>query len=110
MSDPNSHFSVPIERAFVAACEACGNLSALLKSSGYPSLARETRVISAALAGRALSLSLLRDEAVAHLNLLVKDGCENLEDCDLCGDTLPLRNLQISGNQLLCEKCSRKNL
>jgi len=29
-----------------------------------------------------------------------------LEVCDLCGDTIPLRESQFTGKQILCKKCS----
>gem|GEM_PF-5489371 len=30
-----------------------------------------------------------------------------LDHCDCCGDLFPIDKLELSGNQLLCEKCRR---
>ena len=30
-----------------------------------------------------------------------------LEECESCHETLPLRELQLIGNQMLCRKCAK---
>jgi hypothetical protein len=32
-----------------------------------------------------------------------------LETCDLCHDYLPIRKLEFTGTQMLCEKCRTQN-
>lgn len=34
---------------------------------------------------------------------------QNLQDCDLCGDSFPVENVKICfAGQILCEKCRRE--
>ena len=48
-----------------------------------------------------------RDGFVVPLIGIAPDAV--LQDCDCCGDTFPIREVEWSGKQMLCPKCRKQS-